>query len=100
AVDEEWTGHGGDLGEQRYSSLAQINSDNVGRLDVAWTYDISRRGARLESTPLVVDGVMYATGPMSTVFALDARTGTELWYWDPGIPDEEQGGPPACCGDV
>ena len=100
AVDTEWTGHGGDLGEQRYSSLAQINSDNVGRLDVAWTYDISRRGARLESTPLVVDGVMYATGPMSTVFALDARTGTELWYWDPGIPDEEQGGPPACCGDV
>ncbi len=100
AVDVEWTGHGGDLGEQRYSSLAQINSDNVGRLDVAWTYDISRRGARLESTPLVVDGVMYATGPMSTVFALDARTGTELWYWDPGIPDEEQGGPPACCGDV
>ena len=100
ASDAEWTGHGLDLGEQRYSPLAQITSDNVSRLSVVWTYDIPRRGARLESTPLVVDGVMYATGPMSTVFALDALTGEELWYWDPGIPDEEEGGPSACCGDV
>lgn len=98
--DAEWTGHGRDLGEQRYSPLAQVTRDNIDRLGVAWSYDLPRRGARLESTPIVSDGVMYATGPMSTVFALDARTGEELWYWDPAIPDEEQGGPPACCGDV
>ncbi|NNF12039.1 MAG: PQQ-dependent dehydrogenase, methanol/ethanol family [Gemmatimonadetes bacterium] len=98
--DAEWRSHGRDLAERRYSPLDQITRDNVGSLTVAWTYDIPRRGARLEATPLVADGVMYATGPMSTVFALDARTGEELWYWDPGIPDEEQGGPSACCGDV
>lgn len=99
-ADAEWRSHGRDLAEQRYSPLNQIDRENVGTLSMAWTYDIPRRGARLEATPLVADGVMYATGPMSTVFALDARTGEELWYWDPGIPDEEQGGPSACCGDV
>jgi len=100
ASDEEWRGHGRDLGEQRYSPLDQISTINVDRLGIAWTYDIPRRGARLEATPIVVDGVMYATGPMSTVFALDAITGRELWYWDPGIPGEQAGGPRACCGDV
>ena len=98
--DDEWSGHGRDLGEQRYSPLDQISTVNVNRLGIAWTYDIPRRGARLEATPIVVDGVMYATGPMSTVFALDALTGKELWYWDPGIPGEQEGGPRACCGDV
>ena len=52
--DAEWTGHGRDLGEQRYSPLGQVTSDNVGRLGVVWTYDIPRRGARLESTPLEI----------------------------------------------
>ena len=75
ASDDEWRGHGRDLGEQRYSPLDQISTVNVNRLGIAWTYDIPRRGARLEATPIVVDGVMYATGPMSTVFALDALTG-------------------------
>jgi PQQ-dependent dehydrogenase (methanol/ethanol family) len=100
ASDEEWRSYGRDLAEQRYSPLEQVTRQNVASLEVAWTYDIPRRGARLEATPLVADGVMYGTGPMSTVFALDARTGEELWYWDPGIPDEEQGGPSVCCGDV
>jgi len=99
-ADAEWATHGRDLGERRYSPLAQITTENAGRLAVSWTYDLPRKGARLESTPVVAGGVMYATGPMSTVFALDARTGEELWYWDPAIPDEEQGGPSACCGDV
>ena len=100
AEDADWRSYGRDLAEQRYSPLGQIMRENVSRLSVAWTYDIPRRGARLEATPLMADGVMYATGPMSTVFALDARTGEELWYWDPAIPDEEQGGPSVCCGDV
>ncbi len=100
ASADEWRAHGRDATEQRYSPLDRITRLNVGRLGVAWSWEIPRRGARLESTPLVADGVMYATGPMSTVFALDARTGEELWFWDPGIPDEEQGGPSVCCGDV
>ena len=100
AEDADWRSYGRDLAEQRFSPLGQVTRQNVGRLEVAWTYDIPRRGARLEATPLVADGVLYATGPMSTVFALDARTGRELWHWDPAIPDEEQGGPSVCCGDV
>ena len=70
ASDDEWRGHGRDLGEQRYSPLDQISTINVDRLGIAWTYDIPRRGARLEATPIVVDGVMYATGPMSTVLSV------------------------------
>ena len=100
APDAEWTTYGLDQAETRFSTLAQVNAGNVDRLEVAWSYQLPRRGARLEATPLVADGVMYASGPKSTVFALDARTGEEIWYWDPAIPDEEAGGPPACCGDV
>ena len=98
--DTDWSLHGLDSGEQRYSELAQISTENVGQLEVAWSYPIPKMGARLEATPLVVDGRMFATGPRSTVFALDARTGEELWFWDPGIVDEEAGGPSRCCGDV
>ncbi|MEM7415077.1 MAG: PQQ-dependent dehydrogenase, methanol/ethanol family [Gemmatimonadota bacterium] len=98
--DTEWSLHGRDSGEQRYSELAQITTDNVSTLESAWSYPIPKMGARLEATPIVVDGRMFASGPRSTVFALDARTGEELWFWDPGIVDEEFGGPSRCCGDV
>ena len=96
----EWAAHGRDLAETRYSPLNQIDTENVGRLKTAWTWDIPKAGARLETTPLVVDGVMYGTGPLSFVFALDARTGEEKWSWDPAIPDARHGGPGACCGNV
>lgn len=98
--DTEWSLHGRDSGEQRYSELAQISTANVATLEPAWSYPIPKMGARLEATPIVVDGRMFASGPRSTVFALDARTGEELWFWDPGIVDEEFGGPSRCCGDV
>ena len=96
----EWAAHGRDLAETRYSPLNQIDTENVGRLKTAWTWDIPKAGARLETTPLVVDGVIYGTGPLSFVFALDARTGEEKWSWDPAIPDARHGGPGACCGNV
>ncbi|HBD98170.1 MAG TPA: PQQ-dependent dehydrogenase, methanol/ethanol family, partial [Gemmatimonadetes bacterium] len=96
----EWTAHGLDFAETRFSPIDQIDSDNVGRLGVAWSWEIPRAGARLEATPLISDGVLYATGPRSYVYAVDARTGEEIWHWDPAIPDESEGGPSACCGDV
>lgn len=96
----EWRQHGRDDAETRYSPLARITADNVAGLALEWSYPIPKTGARVEATPLVADGVMYATGPLSTVFALDARSGEPLWYWDPGIPTVAQGGPDACCGDV
>ena len=96
----EWLTTGRDYAETHYSPLDQIDVDNIERLGLAWSWIIPKSGARLEATPVVSDGVMYATGPKSFVYALDARTGERKWQWDPGIPDEREGGPSVCCGDV
>ena len=95
-----WPHHGRDAAETRHSPLDGINAENVDRLGLAWSWEIPKTGARLETTPLVVDGVLYGTAAFSFVFALDAATGEEIWRWDPAIPHEEQGGPRTCCGDV
>ena len=100
AAPAEWLSYGRDQAETHFSPLEQIDSGNVDRLGLAWSWEIPKTGARLEATPVVSDGVMYATGPHSFVFALDARTGEKKWQWDPGIPDESRGGPSVCCGDV
>lgn len=90
AADEEpgqWLAHGRGYGEQRFSPLEQIHAGNVSRLGLAWHHDIpTRRG--LEGTPIVVDGVIYAAGAWSIVYALDARSGKLLWTYDPQIPPE------------
>ena len=96
----EWTAHGLDMAETRFSPLEQVDTDNVDRLEVAWSWEIPKTGARLEATPIISDGVMYATGALSFVYALDARTGEEKWRWDPAIPTVTNGGPGACCGNV
>lgn len=79
-----WLAHGRDYSEQRHSPLTQITHDNISRLGLTWQHDMNtRRG--LESSPIVVDGVMYVTGSWSVVYALDAQTGDELWYYDPSV---------------
>ena len=100
AMRQEWRHHGGNPAETYYSTLDQIDAANVAGLEVAWSWEIPKAGARIEATPLIADGVLYATGPFSIVFALDAATGAEIWRWDPGIPTEDRGGPRTCCGDV
>ena len=83
ATPAEWLTHGGTYDEQRHSGLTGIDKTNVASLGVAWTYDLATsRG--VESTPIVVDGVMYVTSAWSVVYALDAKTGAELWVYDPG----------------
>ena len=70
---DEWLTYGGTYDEQRHSKLDKINKENVSQLGVAWTYDLAtNRG--VESTPIVVDGVMYVTSAWSVVYALDAQT--------------------------
>jgi quinohemoprotein ethanol dehydrogenase len=98
----DWLSYGRDYFEQRYSPLARVNTGNVARLTQVWSYEIGTPQGRLEATPIVVDGVMYATGTFSVVFAIDARTGRELWRWDPGIVRGglQAGGPVYCCGPV
>ena len=94
---QNWLAHGRTYDEQRFSPLAQINDGNVGRLGLAWSYATgTTRG--LQATPIVVDGRMYTTGVWSVVYALDAKTGKELWKYDPEVP--RAWGRHACCDAV
>jgi quinohemoprotein ethanol dehydrogenase len=85
--DVEWTQHGGNPDEQRYSKLNQVTVDNVGQLGLAWFADIPERGG-YQSTPLVIDGVIYVTAPWSKLYAFDAKSGKQLWKVDPEAPRE------------
>jgi quinohemoprotein ethanol dehydrogenase len=93
----EWLTYGRDYAESRFSPLDQINAGNVSELGVAWTFDTGEfRGH--EATPLVHNGMIYATRPWSSVFALDARTGEQRWNFDP-LVDKSMGWK-ACCDVV
>jgi PQQ-dependent dehydrogenase (methanol/ethanol family) len=96
---QNWLTHGRTYGEQRFSPLAKITTANVNQLGLAWSHDIKARTARgVEATPIVVDGVIYATGGWSHVFALEAKTGTLLWEFDPQVPGAY--GAKGCCDIV
>lgn len=98
-ADADWAKNGLTDFEQRHAPLSQINAENVDRLGLAWSFqDFIVRGRvhrGNQGTPLVVDGVMYATGPWSVVYALDAVTGEELWVYDPEV--EGAWARRACC---
>lgn len=97
AEPSQWMSHGRTYGEQRFSPLDQITAANVNRLGLAWSADLdSRRGQ--ESTPVVVDGVVYVSTAWSRVKAYDAATGTPLWAYDPEVPGEWAVN--ACCDVV
>src|SRR5438105_4510955 len=82
ADSANWLTYGRTYSEQRFSPLTQIDTRNVKDLRLAWWYEMKvNRG--VEATPLVADGVMYVTSAWSMVYALDARTGKELWFFDP-----------------
>jgi len=80
----DWSVYGGSQEYQHYSPLAQINRSNVKQLQVAWSYDTGEQGG-LQTSPLMVDGVLYGISPTQKIFALDAATGKELWKFDSGI---------------
>ena len=98
APQGDWTSFGRDPGSQRYSPLSQITPANVSRLQLAWTYHMnpafdpkaapSPRAPGSETTPLVIDGVMYLSTPYARVVALDADTGKEIWTYR--LPQGEQ----------
>jgi alcohol dehydrogenase (cytochrome c)/quinohemoprotein ethanol dehydrogenase len=101
AADKEagnWMSYGRTYDEQRFSPLQQVTAGNVAQLGLAWHYDLDAVHRAQESTPLVIDGVMYVTTAWSKVVALDARTGKELWRYDPKVPGEW--GVNACCDVV
>jgi quinohemoprotein ethanol dehydrogenase len=79
-----WPAYGGTHFERRFSPLTDIDAGNVDKLKVHWYLDLPR-DVGLVSTPLVVDGVMYFTGTMNVVRALDAVSGKLLWEFDPEV---------------
>src|SRR5436190_16364554 len=80
----DWATYGLDYYEQRFSPLDQISDKNASQLGLAWQFETATdRG--LEATPLVLDGVMYTTGSWSVTYALDARTGKQMWKYDPEV---------------
>src|SRR5437763_92053 len=75
---DSWPMYHGDYSGRRFSTLDQINASNVKSLGLAWVY---RSGSGIKSTPLQVGGVLYFTAP-DHVWAVDARTGREIWHYN------------------
>ncbi len=93
----DWLSYGRNYEETRFSDIDKINKSNVNQLGLVWSSNLeTKRG--IESTPLVVDGIMYVTGPWSIVYAIDARSGKLIWKYDPKVPKEI--GKKACCDVV
>ncbi len=93
----DWLTNGKNYREDRFSALNQISKTTVDNLGLAWSINLgTTRG--IEATPLVVDGIMYVSGPWSVVYAIDVRKGEILWIFDPEVP----GGyaEKACCDVV
>ena len=93
AEPENWLMYSGNYFSQRYSGLSQIDTENVGQLEMQWAFQLEALD-RAETTPLVVDGVMYVTESPSNVIALDARTGSQYWRYNHELPEEMN----FCCG--
>ena len=87
-----WPSYGGEPSQDHYSSLSQINRENVKRLQIAWTFDTGEQGS-LETTPVIVGRVLYTYTPSLNVVALDAASGKLLWTFDSGVhePDASRG---------
>jgi quinoprotein glucose dehydrogenase len=82
--NHDWSVYGGALENQHYSPLVQINKSNVKQLQVAWTFDTEETGG-LQTSPIVVNGVLFGISPSQKIFALDAATGKLKWKFDSGI---------------
>ena len=95
--DVGWPLHGLDNKEHRYSTLDDVNVDNVNQLQLAWYVDLPEARGQ-EATPLVVDGVMYTSAAWSHVYAIDPKTGETLWHFDPKVDKANR--VKGCCGPV
>jgi quinohemoprotein ethanol dehydrogenase len=100
---DEWVSYGVNWSEQRYSPLSQINASNVSRLGLAWSYEIplapGNPQAHQEGTPIVFNGVLYSITPWSIVYAVDLKTGKEIWRADPEV-NQQVWQSRICCGVV
>jgi quinohemoprotein ethanol dehydrogenase len=82
AEPQNWFTLGRDGNQTYFSTLSTINAGNVDRLGFAWSFDLATARGQ-EATPIVIDGVMYTSGTWGYVYAVDAATGKQLWFFDP-----------------
>jgi quinohemoprotein ethanol dehydrogenase len=94
-----WLSYGRTQNETRYSPLKLIDTANVSRLGLAWTYVIGAGGGNQEGTPLFWNNTIYGMTTWSVVYAVDARTGKQIWRWDPEI-NQSADRARICCGIV
>ncbi len=94
-----WLSYGKTQSETRYSPLKQIDTSNVKRLGLAWTYEVGAGGGNQEGTPLMWDNLLYGITSWSVVFAVDARTGKQVWRFDPEV-NQATVRAKLCCGIV
>ena len=90
-----WLTYSGDYNGQRHSPLTQIAPQNVSQLTAQWTFQTGTLGS-FQTTPLVVDGVLYVTGFNNNAWAIDARSGRQIWRYRRELPDDLK----LCCGAV
>jgi alcohol dehydrogenase (cytochrome c) len=92
---KNWLTYSGRYSGWRYSTLNQITVANASHLAMQWAFQVGDLG-QFETTPIVVDGVLYGTGQNDRAFAIDARTGRPIWRYQRNLPDKLQ----PCCGMV
>jgi len=92
---QNWLMYSGDYEGRRFSTLDEIKTGNAEKLVPKWAYQ-TMAGGKFETTPLVVDGILYATGQDDRAFALDARTGRPIWQYQRALPGDIR----PCCGRV
>jgi quinohemoprotein ethanol dehydrogenase len=92
-----WLSYGRTYEEQRFSPLDEVNRETVSDLGIAFYKDLDTFHP-VEATPLMADGVLYFTTPFNHTYAVDARTGEELWHYDPEVPGATAR--EACCGVI
>src|SRR5207245_4976751 len=92
---QNWLMYSGDYAGRRFSALDQVNTSNVAALVPKWVYQ-TMAGGKFETTSLVVDGILYATGQDDRVYALDARSGRPIWQYQQTLPVDIR----PCCGRV
>jgi len=90
-----WLTYSGDYFGHRHSPLTQITPENVHQLAAQWTFQTGTQGS-FQTTPLVIDGVLYVTGFNNHAWAIDARSGRQIWHYRRELPEDMH----LCCGTV
>jgi alcohol dehydrogenase (cytochrome c) len=91
----KWLTYGGNYSGHRHSPLTQITPENVNQLSAQWTFQTGTLGS-FQTTPLVLDGVLYVTGFNNNAWAIDARSGRQIWRYRRDLPEDLR----LCCGTV